>query len=73
MESDCVVRTLEGKRGEEVAGLPVAGCTALLLAEKAGLKRGDSVLVWSERGCWAYGYADGTRGGGVEWEGSGGL
>jgi reticulon-4-interacting protein 1, mitochondrial len=30
---------------EEVAGLPVAGSTALAVVEKAGLKRGDSVLV----------------------------
>jgi len=45
VESQCVVGTPEGKQGEEVAGLGVAGCTALLLVEKAGLKRGDSVLV----------------------------
>lgn len=45
MESECVVRAPEGKRGEEVAGLGIAGCTALLLVEKAGLKRGDCVLV----------------------------
>ncbi|MCJ1246215.1 zinc ion binding [Trapelia coarctata] len=45
VESECVVKTPEGKRGEDVAGLAVAGCTALLLAEKAGLKRGASVLV----------------------------
>ena len=30
---------------EEVAGLPVAGSTALAVVEKARLKRGDSVLV----------------------------
>lgn len=30
---------------EEAAGPGVAGCTALVVAEKAGLKKGDSVLV----------------------------
>ena len=45
VESACVVKSPEGKRGQEVAGLGVAGCTALVLVDKAKLKKGDSVLV----------------------------
>ena len=45
VEAESVARRPEGLAAEEAAGLPVAGCTALALVEKARLKRGDSVLV----------------------------
>jgi reticulon-4-interacting protein 1, mitochondrial len=40
-----VVRKPSNATMEEAAGLAIAGCTALLLIEKATLKRGDSVLI----------------------------
>ena len=43
--AESVVRKPGNVSFEEAAGLSVAGSTALLLAEKAGLKRGDSVLI----------------------------
>lgn len=40
-----VVRKPDGIALEEAAGLGITGSTALAMLEKAGLKRGDSVLV----------------------------
>jgi len=45
IDAATVVRKPDGASFEEAAGLGVAGCTALVLVEKAGLKKGDSVLV----------------------------
>lgn len=45
VDSSCLVKRPLNAKMEEVAGLGVAGCTALVLVEKAELKRGDSVLV----------------------------
>ena len=43
--ASAVVRKPDETPLKEVAGLGVAGCTALVLLEKADLKKGDSVLV----------------------------
>ncbi|KAL9118813.1 MAG: hypothetical protein Q9187_004634 [Circinaria calcarea] len=45
-----VVRKPANINFEEAAGLGVAGCTALLLVEKAGLSKGDQVLVYGASG-----------------------
>lgn len=43
--ADCVSRVPDGVELREAAGLPVAGCTALCLMDKAGLRLRDKVLV----------------------------
>ncbi|KAG9237156.1 hypothetical protein BJ875DRAFT_370559 [Amylocarpus encephaloides] len=43
--AEAVRKVPEGLKMEEAAGLPVAGCSALVLLEKAGLKAGMKVLV----------------------------
>lgn len=45
-----VVQKPDNVSFEEAAGLGVAGCTALLLIEKAVLKKGDKVLVYGASG-----------------------
>jgi NADPH:quinone reductase-like Zn-dependent oxidoreductase len=45
IEHTAVVKTPEAVRMEELAGLGIAGATALELVKRSGLKRGDSVLV----------------------------
>jgi NADPH:quinone reductase-like Zn-dependent oxidoreductase len=43
--ADHVVAKPENASFEDVAGLPVAGSTALAVIEKAGLNKGDMVLI----------------------------
>ncbi|KAF1961225.1 GroES-like protein [Byssothecium circinans] len=45
VEHTAMVKTPSGIKSEEVAGLGVAGATALELIKKAGLKKGNAVLV----------------------------
>jgi NADPH:quinone reductase-like Zn-dependent oxidoreductase len=45
VNANSVCRKPEKASFEEAAGLAVSGCTALALMDKAGLKRGDSVLI----------------------------
>ncbi|KAN0102292.1 hypothetical protein V8E51_012802 [Hyaloscypha variabilis] len=45
VDANSIVRKPEKAGFEEAAGLAVSRCTALALMDKAGLKRGDSVLI----------------------------